>query len=56
MRLNYKARDPETIHYVDVMILYPYICKYFKFPSVSLSSMCETRAKTRKPSCVWMAS
>jgi len=32
MRLHYKAREGETIQYVDVMSLYPYICKYFKFP------------------------
>jgi hypothetical protein len=32
MRLHYKAAESETIQYVDVMSLYPYICKYFKFP------------------------
>ena len=32
MRLHYKAREGETIQYVDVISLYPYICKYFKFP------------------------
>jgi len=33
VRLHYKANDnDETIQYVDVMSLYPYICKYFKFP------------------------
>ena len=32
MRLHYKAREGETIEYVDVMCLYPYICKYRKFP------------------------
>jgi len=32
MRLQYKVRENETIQYVDVMSLYPYICKYFKFP------------------------
>jgi hypothetical protein len=33
MRLHYKARESEeTIQYVDVMSLYPYICRYFKFP------------------------
>ena len=31
MLLHYKAREGETIQYVDVMNLYPYICKYFKF-------------------------
>ena len=33
MRLHYKIEeDVETIQYYDVMSLYPYICKYFKFP------------------------
>jgi len=32
MCLRYKARVGETIQYVDIMSLYPYICKYFKFP------------------------
>ena len=32
MRLQHKARDVETIQYVNVMSLYPYVCKYFKFP------------------------
>jgi len=32
MRLYYKAWENETLQYVDVMRLYPYICKYFKFP------------------------
>jgi len=34
MRLHYKANNNnnETIQYFDVMNLYPYICKYFKFP------------------------
>jgi hypothetical protein len=32
MRLHYKAEESKTIQYVDVMNLYPYICKYFKFP------------------------
>ena len=32
MRLHHKAREDETIQYVDVISLYPYICKYFKFP------------------------
>jgi len=32
MRLHYRARENETIQYVDVMSLYPYISKYFKFP------------------------
>ena len=31
MRLHYKAWEGETIKYVDVMSLYRYICKYFKF-------------------------
>jgi hypothetical protein len=32
MRLHYKAREGETIQYVDVLSLYPYVCKYGKFP------------------------
>ena len=32
MPLHYKERENETIPYVDIMSLYPYICKYFKFP------------------------
>ena len=32
MRLHNKIREGETIQYVDVMSLYPYICKYFMFP------------------------
>ena len=32
MRLHHKACDDESVQYVDVISLYPYICKYFKFP------------------------
>jgi len=32
MCLYRKAREIETNQYVDVMSLYPFICKYFKFP------------------------
>jgi len=32
MHLHYMARENETVQYVDVLSLYPYICKYFKFP------------------------
>jgi len=33
MRLHYKIREvEETVQYCDIMSLYPYICKYFKFP------------------------
>jgi len=32
MRLHYKARENETIQHVDIISLYPYLCKYFKFP------------------------
>jgi len=32
MRLHYKIREgEETAQYCDIMCLYPYICKYFKF-------------------------
>ena len=32
MRLHYNIGEHETIEYCDVIFLYPYICKYFKFP------------------------
>jgi hypothetical protein len=32
MRLHYYIGEGETIEYCDVISLYPYICKYFKFP------------------------
>jgi len=32
MLLHYKVRENESIQCVDVKSLYPYICKYFKFP------------------------
>ena len=32
MRLHYKSWEEESIQYVDVTSLNPYICKYFKFP------------------------
>jgi hypothetical protein len=32
MRLHYKIGESETVEYCDVISLYPYICKYFKFP------------------------
>ena len=32
MCLHYEVRENESIQYVDVMSLYPYVCKYFKFP------------------------
>ena len=32
MHLHHKARENEAIQYLDVISLYPYICKYFKFP------------------------
>jgi len=32
MLLHYKARENETIQYVEVTSFFPYICKYFKFP------------------------
>jgi hypothetical protein len=48
MRLHYKAREGETIQYVDVMCLYPYVCKYGKFPVGHPTFMWETLANTRK--------
>jgi len=32
MPIHYKAREGNTIQYVDVITIYPYMCKYFKFP------------------------
>ena len=33
MCLHYRVKEgDETIQYVDVMSLYPWMCKYFKFP------------------------
>jgi hypothetical protein len=32
MRLHYKIAEGETVQDVEVMSLYPYVCKYFKFP------------------------
>jgi hypothetical protein len=32
VRLHYRAREGETIQYVFVTSLYPFICKYGKFP------------------------
>jgi len=33
MRLHYKIKEgEETVQYCDIMSLYPYSCKYFKFP------------------------
>ena len=32
LRLHYKVKEGESIQYVDVMSLYPSVCKYFKFP------------------------
>jgi hypothetical protein len=33
VKLHYKIREgEETIQYVDIMSLYPYVGKYFKFP------------------------
>jgi len=32
MRLHYKVGERESNQYVDVMSLYPFVCKYFKFP------------------------
>jgi hypothetical protein len=31
IRVHYKITDGETIQYMDVMSLYPWVCKYFKF-------------------------
>jgi len=35
IRLHYKVQENETILYVDVICLYPYLCKYFKWVTQS---------------------
>jgi len=44
MCLYHKAWENETIQYVDVMNLYPYICKYFTFsvghPVIHMGDAC----------------
>ena len=32
MILHYATGEGETLHYYDVMSLYPYVCEYSKFP------------------------
>ena len=32
MRHHYKIGAKESVEYCDIISLYPYICKYFKFP------------------------
>jgi hypothetical protein len=40
MRLRYKIKEGVgTIPYVDVMSLYPWVCKYFKFPEMRVVSV-----------------
>jgi len=47
LRLHYKIMEnEETIQYCDVMSLYPYICKYFKFPFGHPVAHWATRVKT----------
>jgi len=48
MRHHYKVREGEvSLQYVDVMSLYPYVCKYFKFPVghpvIHVNETCEDR-------------
>ena len=47
MRLYYMAREGEKIQCVDVMILYPYICNYFKIavghPVIHLGDACKDK-------------
>ena len=47
MRLCYKAQVNETIQHVDVMSLYPYIRKYFKFlvghPVIHVGDVCKDK-------------
>jgi hypothetical protein len=32
IKTYYRVKQGEEFHYVDVILLYPYICKYGKFP------------------------
>jgi hypothetical protein len=47
MHLHHKAREDETIQYVDVISLYPYVCKYFKFlighPVIHVGDACQDK-------------
>jgi hypothetical protein len=48
MKLHYKIREgKESVQYCDVMSLYPYICKYFKFPighpTIHTGNVCEDK-------------
>jgi len=48
MRLHYRIEEnAESIQYCDVMSLYPYICKYFKFPIghpiIHVGAICKNR-------------
>ena len=54
MRLHYKVQENETIQYVDVMSLFPYICRYFKFPIGHPRIHVGDAARTWKVACVWM--
>ena len=46
MCLNYKVREVETIQYVDVTSLYPYICKYklpVDHPVIHVGDICKDK-------------
>ena len=32
LRLHYKVKEGDSIQYVNVLSLYLFVCKYFKFP------------------------
>jgi hypothetical protein len=54
MRLHYKIREgKESVQYCDVMSLYPYICKYFKFP-IEHSTIRVGNACVDKEACLKM--
>ena len=53
MRLHYEARENEIIQYVDVMNLYPYICKNSKFPIGHPIIHVGARVRIRKYACRW---
>ena len=56
MRLYCKAREGDTIQYVDVMNLYPYICKYLRFrvghPVIHVGDACKDEETCLRMDCL----
>jgi len=53
IRLNYEARENGTFQYDDVMSLYPFICKYCKFPIGHPITHVGGACKIRNSACRW---